>query len=83
MVAWQIPLGNMQLDDTWGHYRDNRVQWLLGAGNRAHLKAYVDAGYIGFLFGGGADGTTSASTDGGYFYARSRAYYTQHPLRLP
>jgi hypothetical protein len=83
MVAWQIPLGNMQLNDTWGHYRDNRVQWLLGAGNRAHLKSYVDVGYVGFLFGGGADGTTSASTDGGYFYARTRAYYKQSPLKLP
>jgi hypothetical protein len=80
MVAWQIPLGNTFLDDTWGHYRDNRVQWLLGAGNRAHLRAYADAGYIGFMFGGGADGTTSASTDGGYFYKRLRAY---SPLRLP
>jgi hypothetical protein len=83
MVAWQIPLGNLQLDDTPGHYRDNRVQWLLGTGNRAHLKAYVDAGYVGFLFGGGASGTTSATTDGGYFFAQARAYYRQGPLALP
>jgi hypothetical protein len=83
LAAWQIPLGNMQLNDTWSHYRDNRVQWLLGVGNRAHLKAYVAAGYVGFLFGGGADGTTSASTDSGYFYARARAYYRQSPLALP
>ncbi|MES1246798.1 MAG: hypothetical protein ABUS54_03885 [Actinomycetota bacterium] len=80
MVAWQIPLGNTNLDDTPGHYRDNRVQWLLGAGNRAHLQAYVQAGYVGFLFGGGADGTTSAQTDGGYFYSRVRAYT---PITLP
>src|SRR5439155_21658158 len=44
--------------DTWGHYQDNRVQWLLGA--RARLAAYVQAGYAGFLFGGGAAGTTCA-----------------------
>jgi hypothetical protein len=74
MVAWQIPLGNTFLNDTWSHYRDNRVQWLLGAGNRPHLRAYVNAGYIGFMFGGGADGTTSAYTDGGYFFKRVRAY---------
>ena len=73
----------MRLNDTWGHYRDNRVQWLLGPGSRAHLKAYIDAGYAGFLFGGGADGTTSASTDGGYFDARARAYYKQGALKLP
>ena len=63
MVAWQIPLGNTVMraeNDTWGHYQDNRVQWLLGTGSRAHLRAYVAAGFVGFLFGGGADGTTCA-----------------------
>jgi hypothetical protein len=63
MAAWQIPLGNTlmrAMDDTWGHYQDNRVQWLLGAQAKAHLAAYVKAGFVGFLFGGGADGTTCA-----------------------
>jgi len=63
MAAWQIPLGNTlmsAMDDTWGHYQDNRVQWLLGDASRAHLRAYAAAGYVGFLFGGGADGTTCA-----------------------
>ena len=63
MAAWQIPLGNTlmsSMDDTWGHYQDNRVQWLLGDSGRAHLRAYAAAGYVGFLFGGGADGTTCA-----------------------
>jgi hypothetical protein len=63
MVAWQIPLGNtlMRADDnTWGHFQDNRVEWLLGSAGRAHLRAYAAAGYAGFLFGGGADGTTCA-----------------------
>jgi hypothetical protein len=80
MVAWQIPLGNTFLDDTWSRYRDNRVQWLLGPGSRAHLQAYVKAGYVGFLFGGGADGTTSAQTDGGYFYGRVKSF---SPILLP
>ena len=41
-------------------------------------RAYRDAGVIAFLFGGGADGTTSERTDGGEFkhlaarYARAR-----------
>jgi hypothetical protein len=63
MVAWQIPLGNTlmsAMDDTWGHFQDNRVQWLLGDQSRAHLRAYEAAGYVGFLFGGGAGGTTCA-----------------------
>jgi hypothetical protein len=64
IAAWQIPLGNTlmrAMDNTNGHYQDNRVQWLLdGASGRAHLRAYVAAGYVGFLFGGGAGGTTCA-----------------------
>jgi hypothetical protein len=83
MAAWQIPLGNTTLDDTPGRYRDNRVQWLLGAGSRAHLKAYAAAGYVAFLFGGGAADTTSAATDGGYFWSRARAYYAAGAVRLP
>jgi hypothetical protein len=58
---------------------------------RAHLRAYARAGYVGFLFGGGATGTTCAcdadhdgvDDDGGYFKARVRAYYSAGALRLP
>jgi hypothetical protein len=63
MVGWQIPLGNTLMraeNNTWDHYQDNRVQWLLGPDSRAHLRAYVAAGYVGFLFGRGADGNTCA-----------------------
>ncbi|MEA2469077.1 MAG: hypothetical protein QOE38_75, partial [Thermoleophilaceae bacterium] len=62
IVKWQIPLGNTlmrAMDDTWGHFRDNRVQWMLG-GDRKHLRAYAGAGVVALLFGGGADGTTCA-----------------------
>jgi hypothetical protein len=61
LVFWQIPLGNTRMramDNTWGHFQDNRVQWLLES--RAHLRAYVRAGVIAFLFGGGMVGTTCA-----------------------
>ena len=63
MAAWQIPLGNTvmrAMDNSWGHFQDNRVEWLLGPRSRAHLAAYVRAGFVGFLFGGGAAGTTCA-----------------------
>jgi hypothetical protein len=63
MVAWQIPLCHTvmrAMDNTWNHYQDNRVQWLLGPGSRAQLRAYVAAGFVGFLFGRGADGATCA-----------------------
>jgi hypothetical protein len=54
VVIWQIPLGNTimrAMNDTPYHYQDNHVQWLLGAGGRPHLQAYLDAGVIGLLFG--------------------------------
>jgi hypothetical protein len=63
VVVWQLPLGNTlmrAMDNTWGHYQDNHVQWLFGRDGRKHLRALRDAGAIGFLFGGGADGTTCA-----------------------
>jgi hypothetical protein len=63
IAMWQIPLGNTvmrAMNDTWGHYQDNRVQWLLADRGYRHLKQYLRAGVIAFLFGGGADGTTCA-----------------------
>jgi hypothetical protein len=81
LVLWQIPLGNGGLADTWGRFRDNRPQWLLGADSRAHLKAYRRAGVRALLFGGGADGTTSEKSDGGWFLKHARAYY-KRPLEI-
>ena len=72
---WQIPLGNSRLPDRWQRFRDNRPQWLLGSGSRAHLRAYGHAGVRALLFGGGADGTTNERTDGGWFLRHARAYY--------
>jgi hypothetical protein len=63
MVAWQIPLGNTlmrAMSNVSDHFQDNRVQWLLGSKARAHLHAYAAAGFIGFMFGRGADGATCA-----------------------
>jgi hypothetical protein len=81
VVLWQLPLGNTFLDDTWQHYRDNRVQWWLDDPSREHLRAMRAAGVIGLLYGGGADGTTGAQTDGGLFY-RLAARYEATPLAL-
>jgi hypothetical protein len=75
IFLWQIPLGNTSLPDTWGRFRDNRPQWLLGTGSAAHRKAYARAGVRALLFGGGADGTTSEQTDGGWFLRHAGAYY--------
>jgi len=63
LVLWQLPLGNTRMraqNNTWGHYQDNRVEWLLDDPSRAHLTAYRDAGVVALLFGGGASGVTCA-----------------------
>ncbi len=63
-VVWQLPLGNTVMravDDTWGHFRDNRVQWLLdGGAAKRHRAALARAGVLALLFGGGQAGTTCA-----------------------
>jgi hypothetical protein len=63
IVMWQIPLGNTRMramNNAWGHYQDNRPEWLLDEPARTHLTAYRDAGVVAFLFGGGAGGTSCA-----------------------
>ncbi|MGE0600111.1 MAG: hypothetical protein AB7J35_09400 [Dehalococcoidia bacterium] len=63
IVLWQIPLGNTKMraeNNTWNHYQDNRVEWLLDDPGRMHLSTYIDAGVVAFLFGRGADGPTCA-----------------------
>lgn len=79
IVMWQIPLGNSRLPNTWKRYRDTHVERLLGHTARWR-RAYRNAGVIAFLFGGGADGTTSERTDGGMF-RRLAARYSHARLR--
>ncbi len=53
-VLWQIPVGNRvmrSVNDTPGHFQDNKVEWLLGPGFRVRLAPFVSAGVIGTLFG--------------------------------
>jgi hypothetical protein len=63
-AAWQLPLGNTVMravDDSWGHFRDNRVQWLLdGPAAARHRRLLARNGVIALLFGSGAEGATCA-----------------------
>jgi hypothetical protein len=81
VVLWQLPVGDTRLNDTWNHFRDNRLQWWLDSPSRGHLKSTRDAGVIGLLFGGGAAGTTGPTSDRGLFYRLARRYEA-HPLAL-
>jgi hypothetical protein len=63
VVLWQVPFGNTKMraeNNTWDHYQDNKVEWLIGDPTRAHLNAYAQAGVVAVLFGRGADGPTCA-----------------------
>jgi hypothetical protein len=54
-------------NNTWQHYQDNKVEWLLEDPSRANLNGYMQAGVVAFLFGRGADGPTcfcDAARDG-------------------
>ncbi len=70
IFLWQIPLGNTKMlaqNNTWNHYQDNHVEWLLDDPGRTHLNDYAQAGVIALLFGRGADGATcncDANNDG-------------------
>jgi hypothetical protein len=67
-VLWQIPYGNSKMrtmNNTWNHYQDNRVEWLLDDPNRALLHDYIEAGVVALLFGRGADGATCACDGSG------------------
>jgi hypothetical protein len=58
-VLWQVPIGNTlyrSMDNSWGHFQDNRAQYWLG--ERQHMQELADAGVIAVLFGSGADGCT-------------------------
>jgi hypothetical protein len=62
IVIWQIPIGNTvyrTMNNTTGHYRDNRVQTWLTQQGIADLRA---AGVVGLLFGAGA-GDQTHNTD--------------------
>ncbi len=69
VLYWQIPVGNMSLDNTKYHYQDNRLDYFFG-----HMDEVVAAHIVGLYFGAGADGPTTPETDGGNFVSKTNAY---------
>lgn len=67
-VMWQIPLGNMEQNNTTNHWQDNRVDYLF-----AHLADVARAGIVALLFGAGEGQQTSPETDGGNLVDRTKA----------
>jgi len=69
VVFWQIPVGNMRLDNTDLHYQDNRLDYFF-----AHMDEVVSAHIVGLFFGAGTGGPTTPETDGGNFLSKTSAY---------
>jgi hypothetical protein len=59
LLLWQMPAGNMGLDNSPQHYQDNRAEYTF-----SHLREQVDSGVFGIMFGGGNDEMTQVWTDG-------------------
>jgi hypothetical protein len=70
LLLWQIPVGNMNLDNTCDHYQDNRAAYAF-----SHTRDLFDAGVIGLVFGGGASCMTSVQTDGGFVAGQGAIAY--------
>lgn len=66
---WQLPLGNVMLNNTSEHWRDTRVDYFFD-----HPEEIAAAHGAGMAFGAGAGGQTTPETDNGHFAARVRAY---------
>lgn len=97
-VLWQVPPGNTvrpEMDDTPGHYTDDKVQALLGRKGRPLLRAYRDAGVAMVLFGSAFPSDTCACVrrdeharpggkqdDGGYLAEQVSSYVESGPLKL-
>jgi hypothetical protein len=70
LILWQVPVGNMALDNSCDHYQDNRAAYAF-----AHPRDLFDAGVIGVVFGGGQDCSTQVWTDGGAVQAAGAIAY--------
>jgi hypothetical protein len=70
VILWQMPVGNMSLDNTCDHYRDNRAAYVF-----QHPRDLFDAGVFAILFGGGAACQTQVTTDGGFVAAQGAIAY--------
>ncbi|HEX8821449.1 MAG TPA: hypothetical protein VF794_16100 [Archangium sp.] len=67
---WQLPVGNMALPGTNEKWRDNRLDYFFDR------PGEVAASHgFGMVFGSGADGQTTPSTDNGRFLQRAQGYF--------
>jgi hypothetical protein len=70
LILWQVPAGNMALNNTPYHYQDNRPAYAF-----RHPRDLYEAGVIAVLFGSGLDGMTQPDTDGGFIQGQGAIAY--------
>jgi hypothetical protein len=70
LILWQMPVGNMALNNTCNHYQDNRAAYAF-----SHPRDLADTGIAGVVFGGGADCMTQVWSDGGFVGAQGAVAY--------
>lgn len=70
LLLWQVPAGNMSLDNTPEHYQDNRSEYVF-----SHPRDLFDSGVVGVMFGGGTDEMTQVWTDGDYIRSQGTVAY--------
>ncbi|MHC5902430.1 RICIN domain-containing protein [Streptomyces sp. S6] len=69
VVLWQIPLGNKSQNNTFAHYKDDKVDWLL-----SHMNQVADAHISALLFGPGQQEQTTVESDGGNLINKTITY---------
>ena len=67
---WQLPLGNSYQNNTYQHYKDQRVELLF-----SHIAEVRDAHVAGMLFGSGQGEQTNVETDGGLLIGKTKQHY--------
>ena len=66
---WQLPIGNMALNDTNKHWKDNRLDYFF-----AHPGEVAAANGAGFFFGAGEAAQTTPESDNGHLINQVKAY---------
>lgn len=69
LIWWQMPIGNMSLAGGTDHWKDNRLDYFF-----AHMDEVASGGAFGVVYGAGAAGQTTPSTDSGNLIAKVKAY---------
>ena len=79
ILYWQTPMGvpSTTPGGTPGHYRDNRVHYML-----THASQYTAIGTFAIVFSGGGSTSANITTDGGQF-ARLFQSYLASPAPYP